>query len=171
MKKRNYIIFSTLLLFTLMFATHFIYDILPNFFTSIFFPVNESIMEHMKMIFSTYLIYNIILYFYKKDHFNNYPSNFLFTSIFNISLFLLIYLPLFNILGENFIITILILFISIFISSFISYQILTRKKDETLNLLSIILSIIIFIVFTLLTYYPIEYYLWYDQKNNIYGIK
>lgn len=171
MKKKKYIIFSTLILFGLMFITHFGYEVLPNFFTSLLFPVNESIMEHMKMIYITYLFYFIILYFYKKNKFKNYPSSFLLTSIFNIVLFLTIYLPIFNILGENMIITIFILFLSIFISSFVSYKLLTAKDNYTLNTLSIIVGIVVFLVFGLLTYNPPEYYLWYDFQDNYYGIK
>lgn len=171
MKKSKYIIFSTLFLFGLMFLTHFGYDVFPNFFTSLFFPVNESIMEHMKMIYTTYLIFYIILYFYKKNKFKNYPSSFLLTSIFNIVLFLAVYLPLFNILGENMIITFITLFLSILASSFVSYKLLTAKDNYTLNTLSIIVGIVVFIVFGLLTYNPIEYYLWYDFQDNYYGIK
>ena len=48
--------------FLLCFLTHFIYNLFPNTLFSIFFPVNESIWEHMKMLFSTILLFGIIEY-------------------------------------------------------------------------------------------------------------
>ena len=40
---------------------HFIYDWFPNFFTSLFFPVNESIGEHNKIIVGSFLFWAIII--------------------------------------------------------------------------------------------------------------
>ena len=47
----------------LSFVFHFVYDLIPNFVTSIFFPVNESIWEHMKLLYTSILVYGIIDYF------------------------------------------------------------------------------------------------------------
>ena len=38
-------------IFLISFPSHFIYDFFPNTFTSILFPVNESIWEHLKLSF------------------------------------------------------------------------------------------------------------------------
>lgn len=171
MNKKKFIIFSTITIFILNVISHFVYNIFPNFITSLFFPVNESIIEHMKMIYTSYLLFNIILYLIKKKNLNNYPLNFLITSIFNIVLLLTIYLPIFNIFGENFIFTIILLLITIFISNFISYKILTSDTNNKLNIISIIISVLVFIIFMYFTYYPPEYYLWYDYESKTYGIK
>ena len=69
------------------------------------------------------------------------------------------------------IITISLLFLSILVSSFVSYKLLTAKDNYTLNTLCIIVGIVVFLVFGLLTYNPPEYYLWYDFQDNYYGIK
>ena len=54
-------------MFALCFLTHFLYNWFPNSLFSIFFPVNESIWEHMKMMTSSILIWSILEYFlYKK---------------------------------------------------------------------------------------------------------
>lgn len=171
MNKKKFIIFSTITIFILNVISHFVYNIFPNFITSLFFPVNESIMEHMKMIYTSYFIFNIILYFVKKKDLNNYPLNFLITSLFNIFIFLIIYLPIFNIFGENLIFTMILLIITIFISSILSYKILTSNKNTDLNILSIIISILVYISFMYFTYFPPEYYLWYDYNTKTYGIK
>lgn len=49
-------------IFVLNFISHFLYEWMPNTLFSIFFPVNESIFEHMKMISTSILIYSIIEY-------------------------------------------------------------------------------------------------------------
>ena len=67
-------IFIVILEFVLSFPIHFIHDKFPCFLTSIFFPVNESIWEHMKIIFTSTIISAIIEYFiYRNRHieFNN----------------------------------------------------------------------------------------------------
>ena len=62
MTLKNTRIISTIVIFLLCFLFHFIYDWLPNTLTAIFFPVNESIWEHMKLLFSAVCFYGIIDY-------------------------------------------------------------------------------------------------------------
>ncbi len=38
------------------FPIHFMYNWFPNVLSSIFFPVNESIWEHMKILYTSLLI-------------------------------------------------------------------------------------------------------------------
>ena len=62
------------ILFGLSFLIHFSYEWIPSFITSVFSPVNESIWEHMKIIFTSTIISAIIEYFiYRNRHieFNN----------------------------------------------------------------------------------------------------
>ena len=60
-------IFIILLSFILSFPIHFIYDLFPCFLTSIIAPVNESIWEHMKIIYTSILLSSIIEYFIFKS--------------------------------------------------------------------------------------------------------
>ena len=98
MKNKNKLIiiisFST---FALCFLTHFFYSWFPNTLFSIFFPVNESIWEHMKMLYTTILLNGIIEYFLLKK-FNVENKNFLLLlfikSIMIIPIYLIIFLPL-----------------------------------------------------------------------------
>jgi hypothetical protein len=55
-------IISTIGIFLLCFLFHFLYHLLPNSISAIFFPVNESIWEHMKLLFSAVVFYGIIDY-------------------------------------------------------------------------------------------------------------
>ena len=42
------------------------YDLFPNVITSFFFPVNESIWEHMKILFTSTMIYGVFDYILMK---------------------------------------------------------------------------------------------------------
>ena len=61
LKKTRYL--AVIGIFILNFVFHFTYDLLPNTLFSILFPVNESIFEHQKMIFSSFVFYSIIDYY------------------------------------------------------------------------------------------------------------
>lgn len=161
-------------IFIISFGSHFIYDLLPNFITSIFFPVNESIFEHMKLIFTSTLLYGIIDYLLLKKNniqFNNFKFQLFFTSFISIPIYLLIYLPIRSLLGEKLIISISILLITYIISQIISYYILTQKPLPKLNKITIPTIIITYIIFTILTYYPPKNFLFYDTQTKTYGIE
>lgn len=160
-------------IFLLSFPSHFIYDTIPNFLTSIFFPVNESIFEHMKIIFTSTLLYGPIDYFLlKKNHinFNNFPFQLFFTGFISIPIYLIIYLPINSLFGENLIISISLLFITYIISQIISYYILSQKPFPYLNKLALPLIIVTYLIFTLLTYFPPNNFLFYDTTTKSYGI-
>ena len=158
--------------FLLAFLTHFLYDWFPNSIFSIFFPVNESIWEHMKMLFTTILLYEIIEFIlFKKT--NIEVNNFLFASfivaILSIPIYLIIFLPIYYKIGENMIITLIIMFITIFIIQTIKYKIFNSKELQ-FNVLSFVSIIIVYICFGLLTYYPPEYDLFFDTEEEKYGV-
>ena len=54
MNLKKYKILSVFIIFLLMFPLHYVYDKFPNSLTSIFCPVNESIWEHLKLIFTSF---------------------------------------------------------------------------------------------------------------------
>jgi len=85
-------------------------------------------------------------------------------------IYLTIYLPLFNIFGENMFISISLLAIIIVIEEIISYYILTMEEIKYQNIIGIIGIIVIYIVFAYLTYNPPKNYLFYDMKEEKYGI-
>ena len=60
------IILSSFIIFILSTLFHSLYNYLPCFLTSIIVPVNESIFEHMKMIFTSYMFYLLIKILFNK---------------------------------------------------------------------------------------------------------
>ena len=118
---------SILGMFILCFLTHFLYNWFPNALFSIFFPVNESIWEHMKMMTSSILIWSVLEYFlFKKFRINH--NNFALSVFLEISLsiviFLIIYLPIYHFTGSVFVLNLIVLFISIYFVNIISFYIL-----------------------------------------------
>ena len=159
-------------MFILCFLTHFLYNFFPNTLFSIFFPVNESIWEHMKMMSSSILIWSILEYFlYKKfrvNH-NNFILSLFLEVCLSIIIFLIIYLPIYHFTGSIFILNLIVLFISLYFVNIISYYILALR-DLHKELLGIVGIILIYIIFGILTYNPPFNYIFFDKMENKYGI-
>lgn len=173
MNFKKWKIISPFILFGLCSLLHFGYTIMPNPISSIFFPVNESIFEHMKMIYTSVLLFSLIEYFVSRKMtwiLNNKGINPFISGLVNIFSFLIIYLPIEMIIGENMIVTFIILFISNMITAYVSYHLLIHKKliDDRLGLL---LTLLLYIPFTYFTYNPIHIEFFYDTKNKLYGLK
>lgn len=173
MKFKNWKILSPFIIFGICSLVHFIFDLFPNIITSFFAPVNESIIEHMKMIYTSIFIFSIIeMLLLKKWNINtnNKYFNIFISGLVNIFAFLILYLPTRTIFKENMIITFIILFISNIITSYVSYKLLLSKKLIN-NKMALILSLIVYIPFIFFTYNPMHNNLFYDSKNETYGIK
>lgn len=167
------IFINAIITFLLCFLTHFLYDWVPNPIFSIFFPVNESIWEHMKMLYTTILIYGIIEHWILKRanlHVNNFCITTVIKSIISIPIYLVMFLPLYNIFGENMFISFSILFITILLVNFIGYKLLTFKEIDHQKEISIVLIITVYMLMGLLTYNPPHTELFYDIKEEKYGI-
>lgn len=160
-------------IFILSFAAHFAYDLFPNLIFSFIFPVNESIWEHMKIIFTSTLIYSVIDYFLLNKYnikYNNFSFQLYFTALCAIPIYLIIYIPLYKLFGENAFISILLLFIVYILQQFISYNILKEKNIKILNIIAIPVILLSYLGFIYLTYNPIHNYIFYDIKEEKYGI-
>jgi len=166
-------ILNIIILFLLSFISHFLYEWFPSSLTSIFFPVNESIFEHMKIIYTSYFVYSIFEYFIlirMKIPFNNFLINVFLTPLLGIIAYLIIYLPLYYIFGENMFISISLLLIIYILMNFISCYILNMEKIKYGEYISIIGIIIVYFIFGFLTYNPPINELFYDKNDNKYGI-
>lgn len=160
-------------IFIISFISHFAYDLFPNIIFSFIFPVNESIWEHMKIIFTSTLLYGIIDYQLLKKYkikYNNFTFQLYFTAISSILIYLVIYIQLYKIFGEKLFISIILLLLVYMVSQWISYNILKAKNIKLLNILTIPIILTTYILFIYLTYNPIHNYLFYDKTNEKYGI-
>lgn len=160
--KKN--IFMIIFLFLLSFLWHFMYDWFPCVLTSIFFPVSESIWEHMKIIFYCLLIGSVLE---KKG--NNYYLNILVKPLVGVLFYLIIFIPLYLIFGESMVISLSLMLFTYIIMELLGIKI---SKQEELNIkaLPIIIIILISILFSILTYYPLHNFLFFDSVKLGYGI-
>lgn len=160
--KKN--IFMIIFLFLLSFLWHFMYDWFPCVLTSIFFPVNESIWEHMKIIFYCLFIGSVLE---KKG--NNYYLNILVKPLVGVLFYLIIFIPLYLIFGESMFISLSLMLFTYIIMELLGIKI---SKQEELNIkaLPIIIIILIIILFSILTFYPLHNFLFFDSVKLGYGI-
>ena len=160
--------------FALTFLFHFLYEWFPNTVFAVLFPVNESIWEHMKLLYSGFFFWSIVEYFFISIYdlrINNYILNTFIVMFTSIIVYLIGYLPLYNLLGENMIVSIGWLIIVIALYQVFSYYLLKlEKQDSPLNKASIVLIILGYVVFASLTFNPIRNYIFYDTHHNKYGI-
>lgn len=167
-------IIGVFVIFLLCFLYHFAYDLFPNYIFSIIFPVNESIWEHMKLFYFSIITWSIIEYFiFKKKNikFNNFIPQVFITSYLSIFIYLILYYVIFSFIKDNFIITILLMFIVIALVEYIGYKILNMDEyNKVFKVISIIFLGLGIILFWLFTYYPIRDKLFYDSLHKVYGI-
>ena len=160
--KKN--IFMIIFLFLLSFLWHFMYDWFPSVLTSIFFPVNESIWEHMKIIFYCLFIGSVLE---KKG--NNYYLNILVKPLVGVLFYLIIFIPLYLIFGESMFISISLMLFTYIIMELLGIKI-SKQEELNIKVLPIIIIILISILFSILTYYPLHNFLFFDSVKLGYGI-
>ena len=153
--KKN--IFMIIFLFLLSFLWHFMYDWFPSVLTSIFFPVNESIWEHMKIIFYCLLIGSVLE---KKG--NNYYLNILVKPLVGVLFYLIIF-------GESMVISLSLMLFTYIIMELLGIKI-SKQEELNIKVLPIIIIVLISILFSILTYYPLHNFLFFDSVKLGYGI-
>lgn len=166
-------VISAITIFALCFLFHFGYDILPSPITAIFFPVNESIWEHIKMLFTAIIFNGLIDYIILKKtkvEFSNFLLGLFVSAFASIPIFLVLYLPFYYKIGAPMWLNFGVLFITIVISQLINYWIQKRSNIKSLNIASIFLIIISYVIFGYLTYNPIRHEIFFDPMDEKYGL-
>lgn len=170
---KKMVFINTIIMFIISFGVHFLYELLPNNILAIFFPVNESIWEHMKMLYTTTILSSIIEYFIMK-HYYIENSNFLLVtylkSILIIPIYLIMFLPIYYNIGENMFVAISLMLVSMLIINIIGYNLLQTNKIKYQKIISILLIIFTYIVFGILTFKTPHMEIFFDTHNEKYGI-
>ncbi len=169
MKNFKYILISSIIIFVLNFPAHFVFGIIPSDITAIFFPTNESIFQHMKMMFTCCFIFHFVLFFIRrKFHFENVFLTCLISSISSIAFFLVIFIPVYLRFGEHMIFTFILLLISILFGQYLSYPFLEKPEYKQLEIMSVVLLAIIFVIGGYLTFHPIKNFFFWDPEKETY---
>ena len=153
MKKyyKIWLIFSPLILFLLSALVHNIYTWFPNILTKIFFPINESIWEHNKMIIMAYFIFMIM----ERIIFKKINFNYIYSAIICSILVILIFSPIYFFIlktKDNLIITLIIYFLCLVLSQLYHYFLNPQSNKK----ISIIIWLIIFSLNAYLSFYPLK---------------
>ena len=155
---------------------HFAYDLFgENVIAGIFTPVNESVWEHLKLIFVPFTLFSIIFYFYTKRKF----SNMLLITVFGniVGMFVvttLYYLGDVIFAEDNMVYNIIIYAIGMIASYFILYLGIYNKEfiDETKGstVLGACVLALLFVIFITNTFSPIKLDITQDPVTKTYGI-
>lgn len=172
LKTQIIIIVICLILGTLL---HFTYDWSgENSFVGTFSAVNESVWEHLKLLFYPMLILGIIEYFFVKDIANNYIEAKTIGIFVAISLVVISFFTYTGILGVNFfILDILIFIVSIILGELVAYKLMKRENESNIKtkILAGIILIFLLLSFIICTFNPPEVNLFRDPTTGTYGIE
>lgn len=166
--KKISIIFS-LIVGTLL---HFTYEWSgENAIVGLFSAVNESTWEHLKLAFFPMLFIAIVGYFIFGKEVNNYRKANAIGIIFAISFITIAFYTYTGIIGENFtIIDIAIFVIAVILGENIASRIMQSNQEAQEKVYIAILGILL-ICFMVFTYFPPKIALFKDPLTNTYGIQ
>lgn len=157
MKEKHWLIISPILILILSSLIHNVYDIFPNVFTSLFFPISESIWEHNKMIVLAFFIWMLLTKFIykKKDICFKSAISTILCIILVLSIFTPIYVYILK-MKDNLFITLTIYFIAIILSQILFEKLSKISLKPIYNLVGLIIWISIFIINIYFTFYPLN---------------
>ena len=165
-------IINVVFLFLLSFLWHFMYDWFSNTIFALVFPVNESIWEHMKIIYYCLLMGSILEFVLCKKNnikINNFYIEAMVKSILGVIFYLIIFVPFYLWLGESMLISISLMLITYIFMEYIGYKILTGE-EMNINILPVIIIVLGCIMFVILTFYPLHNFLFFYEVKFGYGI-
>lgn len=157
--KKNIIAF--IVIGTIGTLSHFVFEWTnENYIAGLFFPVNESVWEHLKLLFFPVALYSVAEYFLM----NRKPKNYLQATVFSVICGMFWIVALFytvtGAVGYNIdFINILIYFISIIITLKKKNKIIEEEKfnSHVFYCIAVILAILFAILFIFWSYNPLSY--------------
>lgn len=170
----KYIYVRSLLFLAIFIGLHYMYDFFPNVIFQIFSGIDESVFQHMKDGFYSYIILSVIEFFVFKKKITD-TTKFLFCRVFSLILYPWIIFLLFFFTRVvypwqmYFVIEIIsaqiVVYISILILGFIELDLMKLEFGKRLRVLLLILLALLIIEFTAFSFYlP-----WHDVLTNPYA--
>lgn len=146
---------------------HFLYDWTGNnHIVGLFTPINESIWEHMKLLFFPMLLYSLIMILKFRRKYSCITSALCFGILAGAFLIPLFYYAYTSILGKNiFILDIGTFILSVVIAFWLSYKLTLSCRLEAYTSLLCILVCILFVCFLVFTYNPPDTIIFQDPEN------
>ena len=174
LKKSPILIFeiiSTIFIMILGILLHFTYAWSNNnVLVGTFSPINESIWEHLKLIFFPMLITTIIVYFYEGKNIYSYLCSKALGIILAIFFTIIFFYTYTGIIGTNFaIVDISSFFIAVILGQYVAYQKI-QLKFSCNNIMAIIILLILYLCFLIFTFFPPHIALFKDPITGMFGI-
>ena len=168
---RNYQFFSIAFTFILGTLLHFTYKWTGNNqFVAWFSAINESVWEHLKLLFFPMLISTIIGHFCFGENVPNFLCSKTFGIIVSLVLMVTFFYTYTGIIGNNFAaVDIASFFIIAIIGEFISYLLIVNNFNCN-NKMSALVLLILLICFIVFTYFTPDLGIFKDPITGKYGI-
>ena len=170
-KIRNYQIFS--IIFTFIFGTllHFTYKLSgENLVIASFSAINESVWEHLKLLYFPMLLTLIIGYFYIEKNVPNFLCSKTIGIIISMLFTIIFFYTYSGILGKNIaIIDISSFFIATILGEYVAYKLMS-STFKCNNKIALPVLILIGICFVIFTYYAPKLGIFQDPITKQYGI-
>ena len=153
---KRYTMIGIFFVLTMGTLSHFLYDWSKNnHIVGLFTPVNESIWEHIKLLFFPMLVYSLIIILKFKETYPCIISSLCFGILAGTLLIPVFFYGYTAISGKDiFILDIGIFILSIVIAFRLSYKLTSSRRLEPYTCLLCCLVLILFICFILFTYRP-----------------
>ena len=157
------------IIFVLVIGTlaHFLYDWTgSNHIVGFFTPINESVWEHMKLLFFPMLLYSLIMIMKFQQKYSCATSALCFGILVGTFLIPLFYYTYTSILGKNvFILDISIFVLSTIIAFWLSFKLTLSCRFESCTSLLCIMVCILFVYFLIFTYHAPDITIFQDTTN------
>lgn len=157
------------IIFVLLTGTlsHFLYKWSGNnFIVGLFTPVNESVWEHMKMLFFPMLLYALFIIFRFKGTNACVTSSLCFGILAGTFLIPVFFYAYTSILGKDiFILDICTFILSVLIAFLLSYRLALSCRAESCTFLLCCLACMLFLCFAWFTYHPPDARIFKDPAN------
>lgn len=173
-KLRNWSIAGAFVILMLAALWHFVYYWIPSGVSATIFPVNESPWEHVKLFFFPAIIFYAVQYFIIGKKYISFIFNHGLMLIFMPALTLGLFYFYRNTLSipESLMIDIVITFICIALGSFLAYKLtLLGKEFRIMNYVTLVIVLVLFTVYSILTFYPPHKPIFYDKNIEAYGLE
>ncbi len=170
-KIKNYQIFSVI--FTCILGTflHFTYQFFcENMFIASFSAINESVWEHLKLLFFPMFLTTIIGYFYIGKNTHNFLCSKTLAILFSILFIIIFFYTYTGILKRSIVfIDISSFFVAVILGEYLAYKLITNNFICN-NTIAIFILITLLISFILFTYFTPNIEIFRDPVSNQYGI-
>ena len=152
---------------------HFTFELSGfNVIVGSFSAVNESVWEHLKLVFFPLIIFSLIEHFYIKEEANNFViAKAVASYLMPVTIVVIFYSYEFISGSHSFIVDISSFFIAVVVGQIVDYKILTsEKKPKYFEYISLGLIILLLVIFIIFTFYPPNLPIFKDGPTGGYGI-